>query len=97
MSCRSNKSQNNFMKSSQNTFVPNTSENDISMQIGEYIKSIQNKKSVGPEEYEYIRLLDSFKFMNASPDRLVRNLLSNQFTLLEQDFQSWPESSTNLL
>ena len=79
------------------SIVPNTSEKFISLQIGVYIKSTQNKKGVWHNQYEYIRLLDSFKFMNTSLDNLVQNLPSDQFTLLEQYFQTWPESSTKLL
>ena len=48
-------------------------------------------------QYEYIRLLDSFKFLNASLDKLVQNLPAGQFTLLEQHFEMWPESSVNML
>ena len=81
------------------SIVPNTSEKFISLQIGVYIKSTQNKKGVWHNQYEYIRLLDSFKLMNTSLDNLVQNLPSDQFTLplLEQYFQTWPESSTKLL
>ena len=35
--------------------------------------------------------------MNASLDKLVQNLSSDQFTLLEQHFQAWPTTSVNLL
>ena len=76
--------------------VPSTSEKFISLQIGVHMKTTQNKKGVWTSQYEYIRLLDSFKFMNASLDNLVQNLPSDQFTLLEQHFQAWP-TSVNLL
>ena len=77
--------------------VPSTSEKFISLQIGVHIKATQNKKGVWTNQYEYIRLLDSFKFMNASLDKLVQNLPPDQFSLLEQHFQEWPTSSVNLL
>ena len=77
--------------------VPSTSEKFISLQIGVHIKATQNKKGVWTNQYEYIRLLDSFKFMNASLDILVQNLPPDQFSLLEQHFQEWPTSSVNLL
>ena len=77
--------------------VPSTSEKFISLQIGVHMKRTQNKKGVWTSQYEYIRLLDSFKFMNASLDKLVQNLPSDQFTLLEQNFQAWPTTSVNLL
>ena len=77
--------------------VPSTSEKFISLQIGVHMKTTQNKKGVWTSQYEYIRLLDSFKFMNASLDKLVQNLPANQFTLLEQHFLSRPTKSVNLL
>ena len=77
--------------------VPSTSEKFISLQIGVHMKTTQNKKGVWTSQYKYIRLLDSFKFMNASLDKLVQNLPADQFTLLEQHFLSWPTRSVNLL
>ena len=61
------------------------------------MKTTQNKKVVWTRQYEYIGLLDSFKFMNASIDKMVQNLPSDQYTLLEQNFQAWPTTSVNLL
>ena len=77
--------------------VPSTSEQVISLQIGMHIKATQNKKGVWTNQYENIRLLNSFKFMNACLDKLVQNLPPDQFSLLEKHFQEWPTSSVNLL
>ena len=44
-----------------------------------------------------MRQLDSFKFMNASLDKLLHNLPPVQFSLLEQHFQELPTSSVNPL
>ena len=77
--------------------VPSKSEKFISLQIVVHIKATQNKKGVWTNQYEYIRLLDSFKFINASLDKLVQNLPSDQFSLHEQRFQEWPTSLVNLL
>ena len=77
--------------------VPSTCEKFISLQIGVHIKATQNKKGVWTNRYEYIRLLDSFNFMNTSLDKLVQNLPPDQLSLLEQPFQEWPTSSVNLL
>ena len=77
--------------------VPSTSEKFISLQIGVHIKATKKKKCVWTNQYEYIRLLDSFKFMTASLVKLVQNLPPDQFSLLEQHFQEWPTSSVNLL
>ena len=41
--------------------------------------------------------MDSCKFMNTSLDRLVQNLPADQFNMLEQHFENWPESSVKLL
>ena len=77
--------------------VPSTKEKFISLQIGFHIKKTQNKKGVRTRQYEYIRLLDSFKFMNASLDEIVQNLPADQFTLLEEHFEMLSESSVNML
>ena len=61
------------------------------------MKTTQNKKGVWTSQYEYIRLVDSSKFMNASLDKLVQNLPSDHFNLLEQHFQAWPTTLFNLL
>ncbi|XP_075259949.1 uncharacterized protein LOC142351664 [Convolutriloba macropyga] len=83
----------------RNTFsiIPSTSEKFISLQIGVYIKSRQNRKGVWINEYEYIRLLDSFKFMHSSLDKLVQNLPHDQFKMLEDHFGKWPRSSVDQL
>ena len=77
--------------------VPSTSEKFILLQIGEHKKATQNKKGNWTNQIEYIRLLDSFNFMNASLDKLVQNLAPDQFSLLEQHFQEGPTSAVNLL
>ena len=76
----------------RNTFsiIPSTSEKFISLQIGVYIKSRQNRKGVWINEYEYIRILDLFKFMHSSLDKLVQNLPHDQFKMLEDQFGKWP-------
>ena len=89
--------QQNINEKNTISVVPSTSEKFISLQIGVHIKTTQNKKGVWTSQYEYIRLLDSFKFMNASLDKLVQNLPADQFTLLEQHFEMWSDSSVNML
>ena len=73
------------------SIIPQTDEKYISLQIGIWIRSYKDKKGLTKNVYEYIRLLDSFKFMAASLDNLVSNLPPNQFTLLEDRFKQWPK------
>ena len=60
-----------------------------------YIKSRQNRKGVWINEHEYICLLDSFKFMHSSLDKLAQNLPHDQFMILEDHFWKEPRSSVD--
>ena len=79
------------------SIVPNTDEKYIALEIGVLVYSRQVKNGVIKPVYEYIRLLDSFRFMASSWDSLAQNLPSDQFTLLEHHFKDWPESSVQML
>ena len=79
------------------SIIPQTDEKYISLQIGIWIRSYKDKKGITKNVYEYIRLLDSLKFMAASLDTLVSNLPPNQFTLLEDRFKQWPKRCVDLL
>ena len=77
--------------------VPNTEEKLISLQLGVLVASKPDQKGILRNQYEYIRLLDSFRFMNTSLENLVNNLPNCEFTLLENHFQNWPKSSVDKL
>ena len=79
------------------SIVPNTDEKYIALEIGVLVYNRQDKNGVIKPVYEYIRLLDSFRFMASSLDSLAQNLPSDQFTLLEHHFKDWPESSVQML
>ena len=55
------------------------------------------KNGVDKPVYEHIRLLDSFRFMSSSLDTLANNLPADEFSLLENYFKDWPESSVQML
>ena len=78
------------------SIVPNTDEKYIALEIGVLVYNRQDKNGVMKPVYEYIRLLDSFRFMASSLDSLAQNLPSDQFTLLEHHFKDWPESSVQM-
>ena len=65
------------------SIVPSTDEKFISLEIGVLVYNRHDKNGVTKPVYEYIRLLDSFRFMASSLDSLAQNLPSDQFTLLE--------------
>ena len=79
------------------SIVPNTDEKYIALEIGVLVYNRQDKNGVIKPVYEYIRLLDSFRFMALSLDYLAQNLPSDQFTLQEDHFKDWPEISVQML
>ena len=56
-----------------------------------------NKNGVDKPVCEHIRLLGSFRITPSALDALTKNLPAKEFTLLEDCFKDWPESSLNLL
>ena len=78
------------------SIIPNNDEKFIALQIGVYITTITDKKGVKKNIYEYIRFLDSFRFMGASLDNLVKNLPSDKFEFLEKHFEMWSSKEVNL-
>ena len=79
------------------SIIPSTDEKFIAVEIGVLIKMRPDKNGVNKPVYEHIRLLDSFRFMPSSLDTLTKNLPPTEFTLLEDYFKDWPESSLNTL
>ena len=62
--------------------IPNNEEKYISftkrIQVGSYTKKVENKEETKPLHHQ-IRIIDSFKFMATSLDKLVNNLPKDSF------------------
>ena len=68
--------------------IPSTDEKYISLIIGVVAKTITRKDQTTQNIYEYLRFIDSYKFLNSSLQRLVDNLPDNKFTILENHFRN---------
>ena len=79
------------------SIIPSTDEKFIAIEIGVLVKMRPDKNGVEKPVYEHIRLLDSFRFMSSSLDTLANNLPADEFSLLENYFKDWPESSVQML
>ena len=79
------------------SIVPNTDVKYIALEIGVLVYNRQDKNGETKPVYEYIRLLDSFRFMASLLDSLAQKLPSDQFTLLEHHFRDRPENSVQML
>ena len=84
-------------KNSIITIIPNTDEKFVCLQIGIRVGSKPDMNGKIKNEYEYIRLLDSYRFMNESLDKLSQNLPEDAFELLDNHFAQWPQENINLL
>ena len=79
------------------SIVPNADEKFIALESGVLVYNHPDKNGVTKPVYEYLRLLDTFRFMASSLDSLAQNLPSDQFTLLVHHFKDWPEISIQML
>lgn len=79
------------------SIVPSTSEKFIALELAFFIKTVKRKDGRCNNIYERIRLLDSFKFMNSSLEKLASTLPKNEFHLTDKHFEAWPGDSVTLL
>ena len=77
--------------------IPSTDEKYISLIIGVVVKTITRKDQTTQNIYEYLRFIDSFKFLNSSLQKLVDNLPDNKFTILENHFQKVSQTCRTLI
>ena len=64
--------------------IPSTDEKYISVIIGVVVKRITGKNETTQKIYEYLRFIDSFKFLNSSLQNLLDKILENHFQNLSQ-------------
>ncbi len=77
--------------------LPSTEEKFQSLTLGVFIKSFTNSRRANVKVYEYLRFIDSLKFMNSSLEKLVRNLPSDKFQLLRNQFKGKTPEQIDLL
>ena len=79
------------------SIIPTTDENFIAIEPGFLFKMRLDKNGVKKPVYEQKKLSDSFRLMPSSLDTPTINLPANKFTLLEDYFKDWLQSSLNML
>ena len=77
--------------------IPATDEKYISLSIGVLVDTYTRANSVKQIVYEYMRFIDSCKFLNSSLQKLVDNLPADKFSILDEHFKQADESSRALL
>ena len=69
-------------------FIPSTDEKYISMTFGVLIKTATGRDGKVRKIYEYLRFIDSFKFLTTSIKKLVANLPASAFAIFDSKFDS---------
>ena len=77
--------------------IPNTEEKFVSLSMGVFVKSFTNKRGVVVKVYEYLRFIDSLKFMNSSLEKLVDNMPRDKFKLLRNHFSNKSQEQIDLI
>ena len=77
--------------------IPSTDEKYISLSIGVLIKTIKRKNGSEQKVFEYIRFIDSCKFLNSSLQKLVDNLPAAKMSILNKYFANETEEQRCLI
>ena len=77
--------------------IPLTDEKYITLSIGVKVNSFTDKHGVTKNVYEYLRFLDSYRFLPSSLDELVSYLPPESFTLLDNYFNGYVPVEKQLL
>ena len=88
---------NNFETTTTISVIPATDKKYISMTFGVLIDTFVNKKGTTVKVYEYLRLIDSFKMMNNSLEKLVEILPENKFEIIKSLFPTVLRENIQLL
>ena len=77
--------------------IPSTDEKYITLSIGVPIKTYQDKTGATRTVYEYLRFIDSFRFMACSLKKLVSYLPKEKFEILDKCFSEFTDQDRELL
>ena len=77
--------------------VPVTNEKYITVNIGVRVNSYTDKRGVVKNVYEYLRYIDSYRFLPSSLEKLVSYLPTESFQILDNYFQNHQPIERELL
>ena len=86
-----------FAKDCRINVIPQTSEKYISLSVGVPVRTYKDKNGLEKTVYEYLRFIDSFRFMNTSLEKLVSFLPPDKFSYLDNHFRDYSEEKKQLL
>ena len=86
-----------FAKDCRINVIPQTSERYISLSVGVPVRTYKDKNGLEKTVYEYLRFIDSFRFMNTSLEKLVSFLPPDKFSYLDNHFRDYSEEKKQLL
>ena len=77
--------------------IPLTDEKYISLSIGVKVETYVDSRGIEKNVFEYLRFIDSYRFMASSLDKLVSFLPKDRFGLLDSCFPSYNRADLELL
>ena len=77
--------------------VPLTDEKYLALSVGVVVNRFVDKRGVTKNVYEYLRFIDSFRFLPSSLDKLVSYLPAESFDLLDNYFDNFQHEEKKLL
>ena len=86
-----------FAKDCRINVIPQTSEKYISLSVGVPVRTYKDKNGLEKTVYEYLRFIDSFRFMTTSLEKLVSFLPPDKFSYLDNHFRDYSEEKKQLL
>ena len=76
--------------------IPTNDEKFIALNFGVFIETRKRKRDE-VTVYEYMRFIDSFKFMPCSLDKIVQTLPHDKFSILDNFYRGYTTEQRNLL
>ena len=76
--------------------IPTNDEKFIALNFGVFIETQKRKRDEVPV-YEYLRFIDSIKFLSCSLDKLVQSLPDRNFSLLDHFYRGYTDEQRKLL